>query len=123
MKTTAHSFFVTASLLIILGMLMGIYMSASGNFAIAPAHGHLMLFGFVALTIFGTYYKLWPMAGATRLARIHLWVSIVALIVFVPGIALANLEISDVYAKLGSVLVLISALMFAWSVLRNSAAE
>lgn len=123
MKNTAHAFFKTASLFAILGMCLGLYMAISADFTIAPAHGHFMLFGFVAFSIFGTYYKLWPTAGASKLAQTHLWLSIVAVIVFVPGIALANLGKTEALAKVGSLLALASMALFFWTVLRNGDAD
>ncbi len=57
----------------------------------APVHGHVVLLGWVGLTLFGLVYRALPEWGAVspravKLAAAHLWVSIVAILgVFVNG--------------------------------------
>ena len=71
MKPIAKRFFVGAGIFALVGMVWGIQMSASHDHTLSPAHGHLNLIGFVAMSIFGTYYALTPQAAAGRLADIH----------------------------------------------------
>ena len=111
--------FVTLGVVfLLLGMIWGIQMSASGDHSLAPAHGHLMLLGFVVMTLSGLYYALTPVAAASRLARAHLAATASAVIVLVPGIVMALTGAGEGLAKLGSVLALASAGLMLVTVLR-----
>lgn len=58
----------------------------------APVHGHVVLLGWVGMTIFGLVYRALPGWGtpspaALKLAAVHLWLSVVSVLgVFVNGI-------------------------------------
>jgi hypothetical protein len=56
-------------------------MSATQDHTLSPAHGHLNLIGFVVMTVFGTFYALSPGAAASRLAAIHYWLSLAAVLI------------------------------------------
>lgn len=112
-------FFATGAVFALLGMAWGIQMSATQDHTLSPAHGHLNLVGFVAMSVFGAYYALTPAAARSGIARAHFGVSLLAVIVMVPGIALAIAEQGEALAKGGSVLALLSMAMFAYVVLRH----
>ncbi|MHA6324326.1 hypothetical protein [Roseivivax sp. CAU 1753] len=112
-------FFATAALCALVGMAWGIQMSASHDHALSPAHGHLNLIGFVAMSVFGTYYALTPRAAHTRLAMIHYAVVVATVVTLTPGIVLAITGQGETVAKIGSVLAVISMAMFGFMVLRH----
>jgi len=112
-------FFAAGAVFALIGMVWGIQMSASHDHGLAPAHGHLNLIGFVAMSVFGTYYALSPSAAASRLAGIHFLTSIAAVIVLIPGIVLAISDQSETLAQAGSVLAILSMAMFLLAVFRN----
>lgn len=116
-------FYVTAAIFALGGMLWGIQMSATHDHSLSPAHGHLNLIGFVAMAVFGTYYALTPHAAASSLAKIHYALSVVTVLVFVPGIVLAITGQTEILAKLGSVLALAAMAVFAYVVVRNGVGE
>ena len=118
MRSIASLFFVFSVLFALAGMVWGIQMSASHDHTLSPAHGHLNLLGFVAMAVFGTFYALSPEAGASRLARIHLGLAVVSVIVLVPGIAMAISGNGETLAKIGSVLTLLSMVFFGYIVLK-----
>ncbi len=60
-----------AVLYIIVGVSLGIYMGASGNHALYPLHAHLNLLGWVAMSLFGLFYRIIPAAAETMLAKTH----------------------------------------------------
>ena len=60
----ARRFFRVSVLYALLGMAGGIYMAASHDHTLHPAHAHLLLLGWVGMTIFGVFHKLYPAAGA-----------------------------------------------------------
>lgn len=119
MKGIAYWFMVLAALNVLVGMVWGIQMSISHDHTLSPAHGHLNLIGFVAFAIFAVYYHVVPAAAASWLAFVHLSLSVVGLVVLVPGIALAILEVTEGIAALGSILSLLALVLFAVIVLRH----
>lgn len=121
MKSTQTWFFATGALFALAGMIWGIQMSASHDHTLAPAHGHLNLIGFVAMSVFGTYYALTPQAAATRLAKLHYVVVTATVLVLIPGIVLAITGRGETLAQIGSVLAVLSMLLFGFAVLRHGA--
>ena len=118
MKGISFAFLLTGVIAVTLGMIWGIQMSATGDHTLSPAHAHLNLIGFVVMVIYAIYYHLTPQA-AGRLARAHFALSLAAVVVIVPGIAMAISGVSETAAKIGSILVLLSMLTFLYTVARN----
>lgn len=116
-------FFVLGVLFALIGMAWGIQMSATHDHTLSPAHGHLNLVGFVAFSVFGSYYALSPSASATGLAKLHFALSILAVVVLVPGIAMAITENGEALAKIGSILALLSMALFGYVVLRHGVGD
>ena len=122
MNGISKMFFLTAAVFALVGMGWGIHMSASQNHLMAPAHGHLNLIGFVAMSVFGTFYALAP--GATgRLALFHYLLTVAAVVVLVPGIAMALSGSGEALAKIGSILAILSMAVFGLVVLRSPVAS
>src|SRR5262249_61683973 len=69
------------------GMALGIAMGIRQDFALAAAHAHLNLLGFVALFLAALYYRVVPAAAAIPLARTQAVVAVAGAIVFPSGIA------------------------------------
>ena len=51
-------FFAVAPIYVLIGMGFGIFMGASQDFTLAPAHAHLNLIGWVTMALYGTFYAL-----------------------------------------------------------------
>ncbi len=120
MKNLPNMFFAAGAIFALIGMAWGIQMSAAHDHSLSPAHGHLNLIGFVAMSVFGAFYALFPAAAASRIAVLHFWTSIAAVVVIVPGIVMAINEDGEDLAKIGSVLAILSMGMFTFVVLRNA---
>ena len=120
MRPLPALFFATGALCALAGMAWGIQMSASHDHSLSPAHGHLNLIGFVAMSVFGTYYALTPGAAGSRLAMAHYALTVLSVLVLVPGIALAIREVTETPAKIGSVLAIGSMAIFAWVAVREA---
>jgi hypothetical protein len=58
MPRVSAAFFAIASLMLLAGMALGEYMGAKEDFALAPAHAHLNLLGWVTMALYGTFYAL-----------------------------------------------------------------
>lgn len=123
MKSISTWFFATGAIFALCGMLWGIQMSANHDHTLAPAHGHLNLLGFVGMSVFAAYYALSPQAAANRLAKIHYWLATASVLILTPGIALAIDGETEVPAKIGSVLAVLSMALFAFMVLKYGVGE
>ena len=112
MNSLARICWMSAPVYAVLGMSFGIRMAISGDYALAPAHAHLNLLGWVSIAIYGAFYTLVPNAAASMLAKLQVLLAEVGVIVMVPGIALAILTGSEPLAAIGSIIVLLSMLLF-----------
>ncbi|WP_281709098.1 hypothetical protein [Phaeobacter italicus] len=119
MKSIASMFFAIGAVFALVGMIWGIQMSASQDHTLSPAHGHLNLLGFAAMSLFGSYYALSPQAAAAGLAKLHLGLATLSVIILVPGIVMAITERGEGLAKSGSILAVLSMLLFLVIVLRH----
>jgi hypothetical protein len=121
MKSLPYWFVGIGTLFVLAGMVWGIQMSITQDHLLAPAHAHNNLIGFVIMTVYGFYYRLVPAAADKRLAVIHFWVALASALVFPVGIAMAIMGKGDILAQIGSLLVVVSMLIFAWTVWTNRA--
>jgi hypothetical protein len=67
-----------AVLYLIGGILLGLYMAASGDHVMHPVHAHFNLLGFVLMTLFALFYRALPAAADTKLAKAHFWIYVPA---------------------------------------------
>ena len=119
MKTLPYWFIGVGTLFALAGMGFGVYMSIVQDFALAPAHAHNNLLGWVTMALYGFYYKAVPGAAVTRLAVVHFWVAFVGALTFGPGVALAIMGKTEAVISVSSILVIIGMLIFAWTVWTN----
>ncbi len=118
MKSVPTMFFATGAFFALLGMVWGIQMSATGDHSLSPAHGHLNLVGFVTMSIMGIYYALTPVAATSKWAKVHYFLTVVSVVILVLGIVMALSENGAVLAKAGSVLAVLSTLIFLAIILK-----
>lgn len=119
MRGISFWFFFTGTLYVAAGMVWGIVMAASGDHSLYPAHAHLNLVGWVTMALFGVYYHLVPKAGQHWLAKAHFAVATAGILIMVPGIVVALQQAEDTLAKIGSILTLLSMLIFVATVWRS----
>jgi hypothetical protein len=119
MRNIAFYFFAAAVLCVTCGMFWGIHMAISGDHTMAPAHAHLNLVGWTTMGLFGLYYTVTPAAAETTLAKVHLGFAVLGVLCIVPGIALAVWGSGEALAAIGSILTVISMLIFLVTVFRN----
>ncbi|MDH6269354.1 lysylphosphatidylglycerol synthetase-like protein (DUF2156 family) [Rhizobium sp. SG_E_25_P2] len=112
MNTLSRSCWIASALYLTIGMVLGIYMGIAQDHTLAPAHAHLNLVGGVLLALFGCYYALTAGSGTRRLAVIQVIVANLAVVIFAPGIALAVQGEGEGLAIAGSLLALLSMLLF-----------
>ena len=112
MRTLSYFCFVSAAFYALVGMAMGIFMAASHDHTLSPAHAHLTLLGFVSMGIFGLYYQAAPGADQRRLARFHVAFASLAVWLLIPGVAMANLGMNEGLAVIGSLMTIASMALF-----------
>ena len=120
MNFIARSSWVSAPLYALVGMGFGIWMSASGQHQFSPAHAHLNLLGFVSMALFGAYYTLVPTAASSLLARVQVIAMHAGAVLMFPGVIMAINGTGDGLAKAGSLLAIISMLLFAFIAFRTN---
>lgn len=88
MPRVSAAFFAIGGLLLLSGMLLGEYMGADENFALAPLHAHINLLGWVTLALYGTFYTLTKDTYSPRLAWTNFGLSSVGILAMIPILAL-----------------------------------
>lgn len=119
MKGLSFNFMVLGALFVVIGMGWGIHMSASGDHTMSPAHAHLNLLGFVLFAIYAFYYHLVPAAAEGMLPKAHFALALAGVVIVVPGIVMAISETTETFAKIGSILTLLSGIAFLVVVFKN----
>jgi len=103
-----------ASVYMVAGLVLGLVMGITGNFALTSTHTHGLLLGWVTMALTGLAYLLMPGCGRGRLAGIHFWGHNLGLPVMLAGLAF------EVYGApwaakaiaVGSIVVLLSLVSF-----------
>jgi hypothetical protein len=94
-------------------MLLGIGMGAAHNFTLAPLHAHINLIGFVSHAIFGMAYRHWPALKDSALAPYQFWIFVIATPVTLIGLYFTVTGGPELPTIVGSIAVLIGAVLFA----------
>ena len=120
--SVASLFFRTAILIGIGGVVLGIFMGINQDFRLAHMHAHLNLLGWVSLFLFGGFYHVVPSAAAGALAKVHYFLQVIGLAIFMTGLIGIALDWQmDMvpFAAGGSLLVLAGFVTFGWIVFRT----
>jgi len=80
-------FFAVAPIYVLIGMGFGIFMGATMNFTLAPAHAHLNLIGWVTMALYGTFYAL-AREASQKLAWTVFWLNNAAASIMFPSLAM-----------------------------------
>ena len=122
MPRVSAAFFMTGALFMAMGMCWGIAMAVSQNFALAPAHAHLNLLGWVTMSIYGTFYALTRESFSPRLAWTNYICATSGVVIMIPALAImlstGNTALEPAVGP-GSLLSLIALLVFAVSAFRE----
>ena len=101
-------------LVVLAGMVWGLQMAITDDHSAFPAHAHLNLLGFVALFLFGIFYRLNPMVESNRLAIPQVWIWIASTVVMAIGVGLVHTghAAGDPIAAVGSFAIFADAILF-----------
>jgi cbb3-type cytochrome oxidase subunit 1 len=124
MRNISNWFIRLAVLYLIAGVLLGIVMAASQNHTMHPVHAHLNLLGWVTMGLFASFYRLWPDAAESRLAKVHFWVYVPAHFVQMAALFALYRGVAAVEPLLGatSALVGLAIVLFAYIVWKYTGA-
>jgi hypothetical protein len=118
----AYICFIAGASFGLVGMGLGLFMGVAQDFTLTPVHAHTNLLGFVALMLYGLYYRGAPTAG-------HLaWVQAIAAILGVPlmaiglAIELTRTEVPGAFIAViaGSLLTITALALFLTKVIRDA---
>jgi hypothetical protein len=114
----ARRWFLAAITYFVIGISLGVYMGASHNHAMFPVHAHINLLGWASMGLTGLLYRSFPAAAESRLAVWHFWLyqTGVPLMLLAVAAIYSGVEAADPVAGAGSVVVLVSVLMFWWAI-------
>jgi ABC-type Na+ efflux pump permease subunit len=114
----ARRWFLAALAYFLVGTLIGVSMAASGERALASVHSHATLLGWVSMALTGSIYRAFPAAARSRLAKWHFLLYQMAVPVMLAAVAALHLGRAgaEPLAGVASVLIVVSAAMFAWAV-------
>lgn len=107
-----------ASILGVVGAVLGAHMAGAGSYALLPVHAHILVVGWLSLFAWGIYYKLFPIRNE-KLVALQGWTAIIGSIGLALGFVFNNLqpfgEAKAVYLSIyigGGVILLLSFVLF-----------
>ncbi len=120
----AYFCFILAALAGVTGISLGIWMGINQDFSLAPAHAHVNLLGWVTMSLYGLYHRVSGMPES-RLAWVQAVSGGVGFPSFTGGLAVylatGNQGLLMQIAIMGSLLCLLSMVLFLVVVLRDAA--
>src|SRR5882672_9764507 len=84
-------FFAVAPIYVLIGMGLGMFMGATNNFTLAPAHAHLNLIGWVTMALYGTFYAL-ARDASKKLAWTVFYLNNAAASIMFPSLAMVLIQ-------------------------------
>ena len=114
MATVDRAYVSIALVLLVIGMLLGFYMGASGDTKYLDVHVALLLGGFVVLTVYGVVYRSWPSLKTGALVKAQFWSATIGSLSLPVGAALIINQMGIALAAVGSILAIIGALLMLW---------
>lgn len=114
-----------AVLYLLVGVVFGLVMGASGHVEFAPVHAHINLLGWATMALAGVIYHLFPRAGGSRLGLWHFWLHNLALPVAMVSLffAFAGHPQLQKLAIASSIVVVLGILMFTINLFVNMPAQ
>ncbi|CAN7588421.1 hypothetical protein LJR289_004257 [Pseudoduganella sp. LjRoot289] len=122
--TLSRRWFLCAISYFVVGISLGVFMGASEDHTLFPVHAHINLLGWVAMSLTGLLYRVFPAAAQSVLAVWHFWLfqaAVPLMMAAVAAIYLGHREAGPI-AGISSIVVLVSVLLFWWNIFssRNS---
>ncbi len=116
MKDYSKVLLVTAAVFGLIGTILGAHMAGAGSYAFRPIHAHILVSGFLALSVFALFYKVFKPKNQI-LSSLHVWTAVIGNVGLVVGmylhflLDLPNAATLPVYIG-GGVILLVSYAIF-----------
>ncbi|MCB1479681.1 MAG: hypothetical protein R3D43_00735 [Tepidamorphaceae bacterium] len=125
MNGVARVFFLSSLVFGLAGLLLGNIMAASHDHTQLPTHAHTMVVGWLSFAVFGMFYHQFPAAAASMLAKIHMAVAELSLLVLIVALyMLYGGKMSfEPAAAISSIVYALSFLLFAFIAWRAVSAK
>jgi Protein of unknown function (DUF2871) len=111
-----------ATIYMMIGLVIGLMMGLSGNHALATVHSHISLLGWVTMAITGLVYIVRPGCADSKLSKLYFWLHNIGLPIMTFSLALSygygNAE-AEKFAGIGSIIILVSLLVFTINIFKN----
>jgi hypothetical protein len=106
-------FLFLASLMLCVGVTLGIMMAGSQDFTLMPVHAHANLVGWASCALFGLTYKAYPQLQERLAAKLHFALAAPAAVLFPIGIYFAIAHHSETIVIVASLAWAAGVLLFA----------
>lgn len=125
MNRLAGNFMKAAVLYALIGFALGLVMGATHDFTFRSVHTHLNLIGWASMAVYAMFYQLVPQASDSSLARVHFWAANAGVVILSASVALLSMRVgaADPGAAIGSIVTLLSFVLFAVVVFKSSAMQ
>ena len=123
MKTVDSTYLVIGASWLLVGLTLGIVMGASHNFQFMPLHAHINLVGFACHSIFGLVYRAWPGMKTSRLASAQFWIFVLATPITLVGLYFTLTGGPELPTIVGSLGLLLGAILFVAVILQSRNAK
>ncbi|MGG3449070.1 MULTISPECIES: hypothetical protein [Bacillaceae] len=108
---------------LVIGVLLGYYMSIAHDYQLTGVHVHINLFGWTALTLIGILYHLFPALTSNGLAKTHFWLHNIGLPIMMIALFLiltiGESTVLTTSVATGATLTVLAIFTFAVNVLKN----
>lgn len=111
-------FIFLATVCLITGVSMGIWMGIAHDFQLAPVHAHLNLLGWASLGLFGLCYRAYPELAHSRLSLAHFATSATSAMALPAGIYLSIAHQNPGLAIAASFVWLLGVVLFLANLIR-----
>jgi len=124
MPAISRFYFMTAICFLIAGIVLGLKMGSTHDYAAVGAHAHINLLGWVTMSIFGIYHALNPSGASSRLARLQAYIYVPGVLVMAIGLylLLTGTQAAEPVVAVASLAVLVGVLMFGAIIYRTRTA-
>ncbi|GAA3400151.1 cytochrome-c oxidase [Paenibacillus hodogayensis] len=118
----AKKMIVGSTFYFVIGVVMGMAMSMTENYALSPVHAHINLLGWVSLALGGLLYHLFPDAANSKLGKWHFWLHMLGIPLMMAGLACMLLTGSAAFlaaVSVGGVFVVVGTILFSVNAVRH----
>ena len=121
----SRNFLLIGAIYLLIGLILGMYMGAKGDYSLSLLHAHINLLGFVLTSIFAVVYKVFPKMGEAGPGRLHFWLhmigtlGVVIMIFLLESERITHAQMAPA-APIFELLVVLGVAVFGWNIFKNA---